>query len=138
MPIGMSDREDVIAAFEAFDSALKRRDADAIVDLFVDDPDVTLCGSALHERALGKLEIRGLLDRLFSTLPDSSVDRTFQQREVYVSGDVAWVNAAGSARWEPGGEPRMIPYRVTAVLVRTVDGWRWHTHNGSQPTEPDA
>jgi uncharacterized protein (TIGR02246 family) len=131
----MSDREDVIAVFEAFDTALKRRDVDGIADLFADDPDVELWGSALPERAVGKLEIRGLLDRLFSALPESSVDRIFEEPRVHVSGDVAWVNAVGSARWESGGEQHASPYRVTAVLVRTDDGWRWHTHNGSQPTE---
>jgi ketosteroid isomerase-like protein len=134
----MSDREDVVAVFEAFDSALKRRDVDAIVDLFADDPDVQLWGSALHERAVGKLEIRGMLVDLFSRLPESSVERTFEEPQVSISGDVAWLTAAGTARWEPGGETRVISYRVTAVLVRTSDGLRWHTHNGSQPTEPDA
>jgi ketosteroid isomerase-like protein len=129
----MSDREDVIAVFEGFDAALKRRDVDAIVDLFADDPEVQLWGSDLSERAVGKLEIRALLEGLFSRLPESSVERTFEDPRVHVSGDVAWLTAAGTARWEPGGEPRVIPYRVTAVLVRTSDGWRWHTHNGSQP-----
>lgn len=128
----------MLAVFDAFDSALKRRDIDAIVDLFADDPTVELWGSDLSERAVGKLEIRGLLEGLFSRLPNSSVERTFDHPQAHISGDVAWVTAAGTARWEPDGEPRVIPYRVTAILVRTSAGWRWHTHNGSQPTEPDV
>ena len=134
----MSDRDEIFAVFGAFDSALKRKDLEAIVDLFADDPGAELWGSDLSERAVGKLEIRRLLDGLFSRLPESSVERTFEEPRVHVSGDVAWVTAAGMARWEPDGEPRVIPYRVTAVMVRTGDGWRWHTHNGSQPTESDA
>jgi ketosteroid isomerase-like protein len=131
----MSDQQDVVAVFHAFDSALERKDVDAIVDLFADDPDVELWGSDLSERAVGKREIRGLLDGLFSRLPESSVRRTFEEPRVHICGDVAWVTAAGTARWEPDGEPRVIPYRVTAVLLRTANGWRWHTHNGSQPND---
>jgi uncharacterized protein (TIGR02246 family) len=138
MPIDMSDREDVLAVFDAFDSALKRKDVDAIVDLFADDPDVELWGSDMSERAVGKRAIRGLLEGLFSRLPESSVARTFEEPRVHVSGDVAWVTAAGTASWEPDGERRVIAYRVTAVMVRTADGWRWHTHNGSQPTESET
>ena len=134
----MSDRDEVISAFHAFDAALERKDVDALVNLFADEPDVELWGSDLSERAVGKLEIRGLLEGLFSRLPESSVRRTFLEPAVHVSGDVAWVTAAGTARWDPGGEQRVIPYRVTAVLVRTSDGWRWHTHSGSQPTQPDS
>jgi ketosteroid isomerase-like protein len=130
----MSDRDDVLAVFAAFDSALKARKLDALVDLFADEPDVELWGSDLSERAVGKPEISRLLEGLFARLPESSVERTFEEPRVHVSGDVAWVTAAGTARWEPGGEPREIPYRVTAVMVRTADGWRWHTHNGAQPT----
>ena len=134
-----SDREEVLAVFHAFDSALERRDIDGILDLFADDPAVELWGSDLSERAVGKLEIRGLLEGLFSRLPKSSVQRRFEHPRAHISGDVAWVTAAGTARWEPGGGgPRVIPYRVTAILVRTSAGWRWHTHNGSQPTGPDA
>jgi ketosteroid isomerase-like protein len=131
----MSDQEDVIAAFEAFDAALKRRDVDAILDLFADDPGVQLWGSDLSERAVGRLEISGLLQGLFSWLPERSVERTFEAPRVHVSGDVAWLTAAGTARWNAGGEARAVPYRVTAVLVRTSAGWRWHTHNGSQPND---
>jgi ketosteroid isomerase-like protein len=134
----MSDREDVLAVFHAFDSALKRKDVDAILDLFADDLDVELWGSDLSERAVGKREIRGLIEDLFSRLPDSSVERTFEEPRVHISRDVAWVTAGGTARWEPDGEPRVIPYRVTAVLVRTSNGWRWHTHNGSQPTASET
>jgi ketosteroid isomerase-like protein len=131
----MTDLSDVAAVFHAFDAALKRKDVDALVDLFADEPDVELWGSDLSERAVGRLEIRSLLESLFSRLPESSVDRTFEKPRVHVSGDVAWVTAAGTARWESDGGPRVIPYRVSAILVRTKHGWRWHTHNGSQPTD---
>ena len=134
----MSDRDEVIAALAAFDTALKARNVDAIVDLFADDPDVELWGSDLSERAVGKLEIRALLEGLFSRLPESSVVRTFEEPRVHIAGDVAWMTAAGTAKTEAGGEPRAIPYRVTAVMVRAADGWRWHTHNGAQPTDSDA
>src|SRR3954453_1567429 len=134
----MSDQEDVLAVFDAFDSALKQRDIEAIVDLFADDPTVELWGSDLSERAVGKGEIRELVEGLFSRLPPSSVERRFERPRVHISGDVAWITAAGTARWELNGERHVIPYRVTAILVRTSEGWRWHTHNGSQPTGQDA
>ena len=134
----MSEEADVIAAFEALDVAFERRDIDAIMGLFTDDADITMWGSALPERAVGREELRVLLSRLLEAFPTSSFRLEYSERRVHVIGDITWVNAAGTATWDPGdGTIREVPYRVTAVLVRTEGGWRWHTHQGSQPTPLD-
>ena len=130
------DEADVLTAFEALDVAFERRDVAAIMELFANDADITLWGSALPERAVGREELEALLSRLFEALPNGSFRLEYSERRVHLVGDVAWVNAEGVGTWDPGdGRISQIPYRVTAVLVRTLAGWRWHTHQGSQPTQ---
>ena len=126
----MSDEADIIATF--------RRDIDTIMGLFADDDDITFWGSALPEEAVGREDLRGVLSRLFDAIPTSSFHLAYSARRVNVIGDVAWVNAAGTGTWDPGdGTIHEVPYRITAVLVRRAEGWRWHTHQASQPTPLD-
>jgi hypothetical protein len=48
----MSDRQVVLAAFDALDAACEGDDADAIIDLFVDDADATFWARASTSKPL--------------------------------------------------------------------------------------
>ena len=123
----------VLTAFEALDRASDGGgDADAIVHLFTDDAQVTFWGSAEPEEAVGPAGLRALADAI-AQAPGSFVV-TWHERRVTVEGDVAWVNASGTAAWDPGtGVVKTLPYRATAVAVRRDGAWLWHTFNGSEP-----
>jgi ketosteroid isomerase-like protein len=124
--------EHVLAALEALDRACGERDADAIVSLFVDDPDVTFWGSAQEEHAVGPGELRELANAIAASRGTFSVD--WRERRACVRGDVAWINAAGTAHWADGaGASLEMPYRMTGVLLRRAGAWKWHTFHGSEP-----
>jgi len=100
----------VSQAFHALFAALERRDDRAFDELWlVDDPTVTRFG----------------VDDLRAQAPRFE----WRELEVHERAEVAWVNARGSIL--VGGTPS--PYRVTAVLLHTYAGWRWHTFNGAIP-----
>jgi ketosteroid isomerase-like protein len=115
--------------FDAFFSAAAAdRDAGAWVALWAaDDPTIVMWGSDLAERAEGIDAIRAFGDAITQT----PTQLGFRWDDVRIHEDerVAWINAAGAIAIDGVRQP----YRVTAVLRRTDDGWRWHTFNGSIP-----
>jgi uncharacterized protein (TIGR02246 family) len=124
----------VLAAMDALDTALDRHDPDAVAAMFIDDHAVTFWGSAISEEAVGREGIRALLTSAGSS---GTFSLTYDDRRVTIRGDVAWVNASGTATWERAGHDTIqMPYRLTAIFVREEDVWRWHTHHGSEPS-PD-
>jgi ketosteroid isomerase-like protein len=125
--------KDVVDAFEGLIDALaRRRDADAAAELYATDGDVTFWGSTVDEIAIGPKAVASLLHEI--TESPTQLTPTWEPHRVHVEGDVAWVNAVGELRVEnPGQEPRLAPYRITAVLVRRNGAWRWHTFSGSEP-----
>ena len=119
---------------DALDEALDRQDPAAVAALFTDDRSVTFWGSAISEEAIGRAAIRALFTSVGSW---GTFSLTYGDRRVTSRGDVAWVNASGSAKWERAGHDTLhLPYRLTAIFVREGDVWRWHTHHGSEPS-PD-
>lgn len=106
----------------AFDAILVQRDVDVFMDLWAVDEDVTMWGSDLDERAVGRDQIRTLAEGIAG----AQLTFTWDELRLHDAGDTAWVNAAGSVNG--------MPYRLTAVLVRRrAREWKWHTFNGSIP-----
>jgi len=119
----------IAGAFHAlFRAACEDRDLDAFMDLWlVDEPSITMWGSDLDERAVGRDAIRALAERI--TTSEHRLQFAWEVVNVHERGEAAWVNASGSIHVDD--ERR--PYRLTAVLERNYAGWRWHTFNGSIP-----
>jgi len=127
--------DEVLRAFDDLDRATEGSDPDKIVRLFVDDPDITFWGSGISEQAVGRSALRALAKAIAGA--PGSFEIEWEERRVSIRDDVAWVNARGTARWvQEGGDVRVLPYRLTAILLREADEWLWHTVNGSEP-QPD-
>lgn len=128
--MGVSD--EVWSAFLALDDAFARGDVEAVVEGFVDDPDLTLWRSSEVEQAVGPEELR-TFTAWIAGLPGSfTID--YAEHRVRVEGDIAWLNAVGTGTWDDGvGTIKQMPHRVTAVFRRVGGAWRCHTRNGSQP-----
>ena len=119
----------ILETFEAlFRAATEDHDVRAFTELWVDDPTITMWGSDLDERATGLEEIQALGEAISAS--HNILEFRWDELDVHErGGNFAWVNADG--RLDVDGEAH--PYRLTAVLVRTDAGWRWHTFNGSIP-----
>jgi uncharacterized protein (TIGR02246 family) len=128
----MDGAEAVWRSFLELDDAFAAGDVDAVVAGFTEDPDLTLWRSALEEHAVGPEELRTFVTRMASMAGSFAI--RYQTHRVRVEGDVAWINAEGTARWDDGaGTVKEMPHRVTAVFRRVDGAWRCHTRNGSQP-----
>lgn len=134
----MSEGDDslsVLQAVDALDAAFAAGDAGAVLGLFVEDDDVVFIGSAKAEQALGRAELRRVLDALLALpeVADGSFEIDWSARQVRIDGDVAWFAATGEATWTSPRRTVRFPYRVSGVLLRRGGRWLWHTHHGSEP-----
>ncbi len=129
------DTLSVLEAVDALDAAFAARDVAAVLELFVEDDDVVFIGSAKAEQALGRAELRRVLDALLA-LPEvagGSFAIDWSARGVRIEGDIAWFTATGEATWTSPRRTVRFPYRLSGVLLRRGGRWLWHTHHGSEP-----
>ena len=114
-----NDEAALLAAFDALDTACEGTDVKAIIDLFIDDAGATFWGSALEEEGLGPAGVRDLAAFIASASGSFRMD--WHNRRVRVDGDVAWVNAVGTAEWDPGdGSVRRRSVAAPATSAATV------------------
>lgn len=124
--------DDVLAAFDAlFAAATVDRDPAAVVALFADDAPIWFAGSDVHEHATTPAGLHGMMAKLAAS--PTRLRFEWDQRQVQVNGEVAWVNAAGRVAIGVAEGETSVPYRVTAVLLRRAGRWRWQTFSGSIP-----
>jgi RimJ/RimL family protein N-acetyltransferase/ketosteroid isomerase-like protein len=120
---------EVLALFAAlYRLACGERDADAAIALWAPDEDIALFGSEEGEACVGPAAVHAQLVAIAAAAAGLSF--AWEEQQVHVEGDAAWVNASGTLTVDG----RRSPYRVTGVFVRREGGWRWHTHSGSEPT----
>jgi ketosteroid isomerase-like protein len=112
---------------ELFHAILEQRDVEAFLALWAEDDEITMWGSDLVERAVGRDELGELATQIAES--ESVLEFEWDERAEHEEGDVAWVNAAGSLHVDD----RRTDYRITVVLVRRGNDWRVHTFNGSIP-----
>jgi ketosteroid isomerase-like protein len=127
------ERNEIVdSALRSLTAALRRRDADGVLALFRDD--AVLLGSEDGEMAVGALELREFLARIFArpgTYGWSGWD------PVITGGtqDVLWFVAPATVivRDDADGE-QSAPYRLSGVLEPGRDGrWLFRLFNGAEP-----
>jgi ketosteroid isomerase-like protein len=123
-------RDQVLQALERFERLVAERDP-ALLSAFADEADVRLVGSEVSEVATGPAEVEALVRRFFG-LP-VQIRWEWRSRDVSFVGDVAWLFAQGEAVLRGEGGEQRVPYRMTGVLERRRDTWRWRHFHGSEP-----
>ena len=108
---------------------LEHRDP-ALVDEFVDDPDVLIVGSEASEIEIGREQIAQMVKALSA---GPSVRFHWTQTRSGSHGDVAWLFASGEVVVTDHGADTRVPYRLTGVLERRNGAWKWRPFHGSEP-----
>jgi ketosteroid isomerase-like protein len=125
----------IVASLNAMNDVCARRDVGAFMALFEDSDDIALIGSDAGEVFRGRKAVAGFIGTLFAlpfTFSFQMPDPVIRQR-----GDMAWVFVDGSMLHNRAdGSLRKVPYRITAVMVRQGEVWRWQVFSGSSP-RPD-
>jgi len=96
-----------------------KRDADAVLALWVPDPDVVLIGTGVDERRIGLVDIKAQCERDFA----QGTSIKISWHSVSAAGSVAWVAADLTARVKTSGREISLQGRLTSVLERRGDRW---------------
>ena len=123
-------REHVLAALDRLTGLIGAKDM-AVLNEFDPSPDTVFIGSEAWEIIEGPVKLAEFFQTVCSQPERFSWD--WRRRCVSYAGDVAWLLADGEfIRTSPAGEDRT-PYRITGVLVRAGNRWRWRQFHGAQP-----
>jgi hypothetical protein len=121
--------DDPNQALTRFTTLLEHRDP-ALIDEFVDDPDVLVVGSEASEIEIGREQIAQMIKSLAA---GPAVRFTWKQTRSGSKDDVAWLFASGDAVIMDSGKETRLPYRLTGVLERRNGRWKWRQFHGSEP-----
>ena len=111
----------VMNVMNQFTEVFAKRDPDALLALFAQDPDVVFIGTGGDEKRIGMAEIKALFERDFAQFEDASVKIGWHL--VSAAGSVAWVVADIIVRAKTGGRETSLQARETAVLEQRGDRW---------------
>ena len=126
------------AAVDALGAAFLAGDADAVLRQFVTTGDPVYAGSEPGEVAVGRTEIRGLLEDLFSrderySWRTSDVRWTGSNDLLFLVADADLLVHSHPDNSAPGVVTEQVPYRLTGALEQEPAGWLWRLCQGSEP-----
>jgi hypothetical protein len=120
-------------ALTALSAAFHTQDIDALLAQFTAAPSATYAGSEAGEVATGHGELRLLFAELFAR--PERYRFTFDDVRAHANDVGVWLLADGHGyETTSDGEETRFPYRISAVLIFEVDGWRWALLSGAEPT----
>ena len=105
--------------------------APRVLEEFAQESDVLLTGSEAGEVVSGRQEIEAFFHRIFARAAAYSWE--WDRIESSQAGDVAWFLTDGRVILSTEDDQRGSPYRISGVLVRYGDRWRWTQYHGSEP-----
>jgi len=117
----------------ALSRAFRSKDLERLLALFSSTANVTYAGSEPGEKATGHPGLR----RLFSELLGRPMAFSFAFGDVMFGehDDLVWLLADGDCtQTGDDGATESFPYRITGVLAREQEQWRWLLLTGSEPT----
>jgi hypothetical protein len=115
-------------ALDELNRLMRDKDA-AIAGQFM--PDAVLIGSERGEIARGRPAIAALFAQIHAK--DCFVWWDFPAFDVGGDAGRIWFFAEGHAAIVGSGAARRVPYRLSAVIVASGDGWCWELFHGSEP-----
>ncbi|RYY94307.1 MAG: SgcJ/EcaC family oxidoreductase, partial [Chitinophagaceae bacterium] len=125
----------IAATLHTWDKALRAGDAAAAASVFDEDEHVLMIGSAPGEKFRGKAAIRAMLNGFVKSGHEVAWD--LANATIDQNGNTAWVFVDGAMRIkEPGGNSTEMPYRLSIVLVRRGNAWKWRFFHGGVPAKP--
>jgi uncharacterized protein (TIGR02246 family) len=130
--VSPSGEKAALRILEDFCSGFARRDAEGVMELFADDPDIMVVTS--EESVLrGPDELRGFL-RSYAR-GQTAYSWSWGQRHVVIGDGCAWLVAEGHETVSSGNGEASHPYRMTMVLERRDEAWLVVHAHGSTPSD---
>jgi ketosteroid isomerase-like protein len=111
---------------------LATKDLMKVMTLYDDSDDIAVIGSDSGEVFVGRERVRTFMKMIVSMPFVFSFD--MDHPVINHDGNIAWVFVdANMVHTRSSGKVTRFPYRVTAIMVKRNDGWKWKMFSGSIP-----
>ncbi len=118
---------EVIDMLNRYTKAYADKDIDAMMDLFLDDPDIVAIGTGTDEWVQGPDELREGFKRDFAQADNIQVK--FENVTIQSAGNVAWLSALMAMYAVISGKEALLSGRLSMVLENKEDKWLFtHLH----------
>jgi uncharacterized protein (TIGR02246 family) len=128
MAANFDPRDQAVASLHQLATLVFQRDP-GVVSEFTDD--ALLVGSESGEIAAGREQLQSFFERIFERPTRFSWE--WDNIRASASGELCWLFAEGVVVATTEGGQDRAPYRLSGVLLRTADKWRWQQFHGSEP-----
>lgn len=121
------------ALLEQTKAAFEARNADALIKLTTDDPNMLNIGIAKDELSVGPGQLKERMQKHFAMA--DTITLKYGYTTIKSNGNVAWVS---SHLWETlvkGTRKLFLDMRMTAVAEKVNDKWGWSEMHWSMPVE---
>jgi uncharacterized protein (TIGR02246 family) len=140
MPVWAAEEADKLgdelrAVLRQHDEALNQHDLKAVLALYVDAPNIAMMGTGPGEFWRGREAVESAYQAFFADFKVGSMSYECPERAAGQHGDVAWFASSCDMKDATSeGEPREYSLNVSAVLLKTKDGWRFQSLHFSNLT----
>jgi uncharacterized protein (TIGR02246 family) len=118
---------EIIEMFNSYKRAYADNDLDAMINLFLEDPDIVVIGTGEDEWVQGCNELKKGLKRDITQSESIKVD--FKDIKVSTIGAAAWTSSHMTMHAMVSGEEMILKGRLTSVFEKVEDKWYFvHLH----------
>jgi ketosteroid isomerase-like protein len=128
MPANFDPRAQAEASLHQLATLVFQRDP-RVISEFTDD--ALLVGSEPDEIAAGRAQLQSFFERIFER--PMRISWEWDTIRASASGELCWLFAEGVFVLTTEGGQDRAPYRLSGVLLRIADKWRWQQFHGSEP-----
>ena len=127
------DKQQILATLDRINEGLRTGSFSLADSAFLKSPETTFVGSESGKESRGYEAVSSLLRRV--TAASHAYSWTWNEREVTIHGDMAWVYAQGTEHVR-GSVHADNPYRLTAILEKVDGQWLTVHYHGAEPITP--
>jgi ketosteroid isomerase-like protein len=123
---------EIRVALNKMNEMLATKDVRSIMTIYDNSDDILVVGSDSGEVFVGRDRVQSFM-KMIASMPFVF---SFEMNQVLInsSQNVAWVFVDGNmVHTRSNGKVSKVPYRITAVMVKRDNEWKWKVFSGSIP-----
>lgn len=133
-----AEEEKVALVLEKYVIANEKQDIELVHDVWAEEPDIVVFGTASGEKLIGWEAIKNAVERQFSSFEDTYISVHDQVIKVDAMGRTAWFSEIVNYNYIYQGETKQFEgLRFTGVLQKFEEDWYIVQSHMSVPAEDD-
>lgn len=125
MKADKNTESEIMDMLNKYAKAYEDKDIEAMMELFIDDPDLVAIGTGKDEWVQGYQELENGFKRDFSQA--NNIDVGFEKITISNAGKVSWLSSLMTMNAEVSGEEVLLCGRLTLILEKIGNNW-FFTH----------